>query len=71
MPVIYGVLMFGGIWSMKRKLEKGRYWQLIQEISVFGLVFTLHGGTMTGGMSAMIAAWLFGAYISFKGRKHV
>lgn len=60
MPVFYGIIMFLGIWSMWRKLCLHRFWGLLVEVSVFTLVFTLHGGTMHGGFSAMIAALIAG-----------
>jgi len=65
-PLLYGVLMFLGLWSMYHKLRTSNYFGFAIEAGVFTLVFTLHGGSMTGGMSAMICALLFG---SFFGRK--
>lgn len=66
MPLFYGVLMFFGIWSMYHKLIHGHWYRLIIESSVFTLVFVLHGGTMTGGFSAMIAALLAGLVLGRK-----
>lgn len=63
MPLIYGVLMFIGIAVMWRKLVSGRWLSLIIDISVFALVFRLHGGTMAGGFAAMIAALLAGIFL--------
>jgi hypothetical protein len=60
MPLFYGILMFLGIWSMYHKLIHGHWLRLFIEAGVFTLVFVLHGGTMTGGFSAMIAALLAG-----------
>jgi hypothetical protein len=59
-PLIYGVVMFLGIWSMWRKLVAFKILALITEVSVFALVFTLHGGTMAGGFAAMTCALLAG-----------
>lgn len=66
MPLFYGVVMFFGIWSMYHKLKTNNYAGFLMEVGIFSVVFTLHGGSMTGGFSAMIAALLFG---SFFGRK--
>ncbi|MDR2880855.1 MAG: hypothetical protein LBV29_02995 [Azoarcus sp.] len=62
MPVIYGVIMFLGLWSMWHKLVTLNIRGFIIEASVFTLVFWLHGGSMTGGFTAMIAALLFGTF---------
>ena len=63
MPLVYGIIMFIGIWSMYSKLINGQWFRLFIELSVFTLVFVLHGGTMTGGFSAMIAALLAGIFL--------
>lgn len=66
-PIIYGLLMFLGIWLMWVKLMNGRWMSLSIDIAVFTLVFSLHGGTMAGGFAAMIAAslagWIFPMYL--------
>jgi hypothetical protein len=59
-PLIYGVMMFIGIWSMWAKFIGGRWLGLIIEISIFVLVFKLHGGSMAGGFAAMVAAMIAG-----------
>jgi len=56
MPLIYGLVMYGGLHIMYRKLLNGQFKSLLIDVTVFWLVFTLHGGTMAGGFSAMIAA---------------
>ena len=59
-PLVYGVIMFLGIWSMYYKIT---HWNIVGfaiELGVFTLVFVLHGGTMAGGFSAMICALLAG-----------
>lgn len=66
MPLIYGVIMFLGLHSMYKKLMSGRIIALIIEVSVFALVFKLHGGTMAGGFSAMVCAWLAGIFMAPK-----
>jgi hypothetical protein len=60
MPVVYGLIMFLGIYVMFYKLTHGKFASLFIDIIVFWLVFTLHGGSMSGGFSAMIAALLAG-----------
>lgn len=59
-PLVYGVVIFLGLWSMWRKLMKGKYLALCIEVGVFILVFKLHGGTMAGGFAATVAALLAG-----------
>lgn len=61
MPLIYGVVIFLGLWSMWHKLVNARFIAFVIEVSVFVLVFSLHGGTMAGGFAAAIAALLAGA----------
>lgn len=60
MPLVYGLIMFIGIWIMYYKLINGKWKSLFWDIAVFTLVFKLHGGSMAGGFSAMIAALLAG-----------
>jgi len=59
-PLFYGVIMFLGIWSMYHKLTTWNIRGFIIEAGIFTLVFMLHGGTMSGGFAAMIAALLAG-----------
>ncbi|MEI6738661.1 MAG: hypothetical protein WCL29_09325 [Pseudomonadota bacterium] len=59
-PILYGAVMFLGLLVMWWKLTSGRWLGLIIDIGVFALVFKLHGGTMAGGFSAMVAALLAG-----------
>lgn len=66
MPLFYGVIMFLGIWSMWAKLMSGNIFGFAIEAGVFWLVFSMHGGTMAGGFSAMIAALLFGVFFGRK-----
>lgn len=63
MPLFYGVIMFLGIWSMYRKLVQLKLAQFIIECFTFWLVFALHGGTMSGGFSAMVCALLAGTFL--------
>ena len=64
-PLIYGVVIFLGLYSMWWKLTHGRFLGFIVELVVFLLVFKLHGGTMAGGFAATVAALLAGVIIPF------
>ena len=58
MPMFYGILMFLGLAYTWHKLIHGQIVSVGLDMFVFWLVFTLHGGSMAGGFSAMIAAAL-------------
>ena len=62
-PIIYGVVIFLGLYSMWYKLTRGKFLAFVIEVSVFILVFKLHSGTMVGGFAATIAALLSGLII--------
>lgn len=64
-PLIYGVVIFLGFYSMWWKLTHGRLLGFIVELTVFILVFKLHGGTMAGGFAATVAALIAGVVIPF------
>ena len=64
-PLIYGVVIFLGLYSMWWKLTHGRLLGFVVELAVFILVFKLHGGTMAGGFAATVAALLAGVIIPF------
>lgn len=59
-PLVYGLVIFLGILSMFYKLINFQVIEFFIEIGIFWLVFKLHGGTMTGGFAATIAALLAG-----------
>ena len=59
-PLVYGFVIFIGLWSMWAKLVSGKFLAFGIEVTVFWLVFSLHGGSMTGGFSAAVAAMLAG-----------
>lgn len=61
LPLIYGAIMFLGLWSMYHKLLNHRWFAFGVEVFVFALVFRLHGGTMNGGFAAMVCALLAGS----------
>lgn len=64
-PLLYGVVIFFGLYSMWWKLTHGRLLGFIVELTVFILVFKLHGGTMAGGFAATVAALIAGVVIPF------
>lgn len=59
-PLLYGLVIFLGLWSMFYKITHGKLVAFAIELSIFVLVFKLHGGTMAGGFAATIAALLAG-----------
>ena len=65
LPAIYGLIMFLGLLVMLIKYLRGNWLSLAVDIGVFALVFKLHGGSMAGGFSAMIAALLAGVVFPF------
>jgi len=48
---------------MWHKITHGQILGFTIEVSVFALVFILHGGTMAGGFAAMICALLAGSIL--------
>ena len=68
-PLMYGGIMFIGIAVMWWKLTRGHWLSLFIDITVFALVFKLHGGTMAGGFAAMIAALLAGMFLPLMMRR--
>ena len=70
-PLLYGIVIFLGLYSMWWKLIHGRLFSFLVEVTVFVLVFKLHGGTMAGGFAATVAALLAGIIIpwTFGGSK--
>ena len=62
-PLIYGLIIFLGIFSIWYKLTHGKWLAAAIEISVFILVFKLHGGTMNGGFAATVAALISGVVL--------
>ena len=64
-PLIYGIVIFLGLYSMWWKLTHGRLLGFIVELVVFVVVFKLHGGTMAGGFAATVAALIAGVVVPF------
>jgi hypothetical protein len=61
-PLFYGLLLAIGIFSMLRKLLMLDIATLAVEVFVFYVVFSMHKGTLTGGMSAAICALIVGLF---------
>lgn len=68
-PVLYGVLMFIGLGVIWLKFVMRKWLSLVIDVGVFALVFSLHGGTMSGGFAAMICAMLAGLFFPFLVRR--
>lgn len=68
-PLVYGVIIFIGLAVMWVKAVTGMWISLIIDVFVFWLVFSLHGGTMSGGMAAATAALLAGIFFPLFVRK--
>lgn len=59
-PLFYGVILAVGIFSMIFKFMRGDWLALFIELSIFYIVFSMHRGTLTGGMSAAVCALIVG-----------
>jgi len=59
-PLIYGLIIFLGLYSMWHKITRGKFLAFMVEVTVFIIVFKLHSGTMNGGFAATVAALLAG-----------
>ena len=70
LPLIYGITIFFGLYSIWRKITTYQFGKAAVEVFVFCLVFSLHGGTMTGGFAATIAALLAGQFF-FRRKRNV
>ena len=62
-PVIYGLVIIAGIATIWWKIVRGHLGSALLEITIFVLVFKMHGGTLTGGMAAAVAALIGGFLI--------
>ena len=61
-PLFYGLILAFGIFSMLRKLLVLDFVALAVELGVFWVVFSMHKGTMTGGLSAAVCALIVGLF---------
>jgi len=68
-PLAYAIAITLGLVSMAWKIKRGLWAAFITELGVFILIFKLHGGSMTGGFAATIAALLCGIIIPWMFRR--
>lgn len=68
-PIIYGIIVALGLLILWVKFMLRRWLSLAIDLGVFYLVFTMHGGSMTGGMAAAVAAMICGLVFPFFLRK--
>lgn len=61
-PVIYGFVVFFGLYVTMWKLSKGKWMSVACDITVFYIVFSMHNHSTTGGLVAAIAAALAGLF---------
>lgn len=59
-PLIYGIIIAFGVLIVIAKLRWGMYFGAVVDVAVFVLVFSMHGGTLKGGMGAAVAALICG-----------
>ena len=62
-PLIYGVVIILGIAILIVKFLIGAWQSFFWDIAIFIAVFSMHGGTMKGGMAAAVAALIGGILI--------
>jgi hypothetical protein len=55
-PLFYGVILAIGIIIVFIKLITGAWQSLAIEVFIFWAVFSMHKGTLTGGMAAAVAS---------------
>jgi hypothetical protein len=63
MPLFYGVIIILGICVVVIHIATMKIGAALLDVGIFVLVFWMHGGTMTGGMSAAVAALVGGIVI--------
>lgn len=61
-PVIYGFVVFLGLYIVTWKISKGLWISVICDVIVFYIVFSMHNHSTTGGLVAAIAAALAGLF---------
>lgn len=62
-PLIYGLVIFLGLFSMIYKIKRHLWFPFFVEVFIFWLVFKLHGGSMAGGFAATVAALIAGVTV--------
>lgn len=61
LPIVAGLVYALGLWSMWSKVRNGRFIAAAVELTVFVVLLRLHGGTMTSGVGATVAALIVGS----------
>lgn len=61
-PLFYGIIIILGVAVVIVDIARGKIMAAILGVGIFYVVFQMHGGTMTGGMAAAVAA-LIGAMV--------
>jgi len=61
LPIVAGLIYALGLWSMWHKVRNGRFIGAAVELTVFIVLLRMHGGTMTGGVGATVAALIVGS----------
>lgn len=62
-PLFYGFIIVIGLMVVAVHIFTFKLMAVVVDITVFCLVFWMHGGTLTGGMAAAVAALLAGLFI--------
>lgn len=62
-PLFYGFIITVGLIVVAYHIFTFKIMAVLVDIAVFVLVFWMHGGTLTGGMAAAVAALLAGLII--------
>lgn len=62
-PLVWGVIIILGILILMIKVAFGAWSAVFWDIAIFAAVFSMHGGTMKGGMAAAVAALIGGLVI--------
>jgi len=68
LPFLAGLVYALGLWSMWHKVLNGRYIGAIVELTIFIVLFRMHGGSMTGGVGSTVAALIVGSLFPSKRR---
>lgn len=62
-PLVWGVIIIGGILILMIKVAMNAWSAVFWDVAIFIAVFSMHGGTMKGGMAAAVAALIGGLVI--------
>lgn len=62
-PIFYGFIVAVGLLVVAYHVFTFKIGAVIVDIAVFVLVFWMHGGTLTGGMAAAVAALICGVLV--------